>query len=150
MSAVARTRELRVLRPGELFSGSGPYTLSTLVASGVSVCLWDARAQVGGMNHYLEPRGPAGTQPSLRFGDCSLSELVCQVRALSSDDHQLEARVFGGAYLLPSSSRVCDGNVALARKLLSAVGIPIVAQSVGGSTERRIVFDLESGRAHVR
>ena len=102
------------------------------------------------MNHYLEPQGPAGALPSLRFGDCSLSELVCQVRALSCDDHQIEARVFGGAHLLPSSSRVCNGNVALARKLLSAVGIPIVAESVGGSTERRIVFDLESGKAHVR
>ena len=150
MSAFSPARELRVLRPSELFCGGGPYTLSTIVASGVSVCLWDARGQVGGMNHYLEPRGPPGAPASLRFGECSLPELVSQVRALSRDEHAIEARVFGGAHLFPGSRRVGDGNVTLARQILTSVGIAIVAQSVGGSTERRIVFDPQPVRPHVR
>ena len=37
-------------------------------------------------------------------------------------------------------------NISIARQLLAAAGIPLLAEHVGGNTYRKLIFDLDSGQ----
>lgn len=149
MSAFDRPREIRLLKPGEVFAGSGEFTLSVVVGTSVSVCLWEPESRVGGMNHYLRPwaRWAPG---DLTLGVRAIPELVNQMRTVSGRGHGFQASLFGGARVSRNSDELCEDNLAIARDVLDALGIPIIDQAVGGTSVRRVVFDLETGRAHVR
>jgi chemotaxis protein CheD len=150
--ALSAPRAERYLHPGELFAARGPHTVSTILGSCVSVCLWDPKSCVGGINHYVLPQGPARDPSSFRYGVCALPELVSRVRVLSRATHGLEAKVFGGASVLSlgRGNHLAKANVELARQLLLGLQIPIVAEQVGGDRGRRIIFDFQTGAVWVR
>jgi chemotaxis protein CheD len=134
------------LQPGQLTVSGGAHIL-TIVGSCVAVCLFDPVAGVGGMNHYLLPRGPRGTD-SPRFGEVALPRLLEQMLALGATPATLEAKVFGGARVLagvPSSRDLGAENVALALPFLQAQGIAVTARDTGGSRGRKLIFQTSDG-----
>ncbi len=54
------------LHPGEVYVTGEPTRITTILGSCVSVCLFDARAGVAGLNHFLLPRAaiPADASPA--------------------------------------------------------------------------------------
>ncbi len=64
----------------------------------------------------------------------------------------LEAKVFGGARVLPGKSAlmICDGNVDFVLAFMAREGIPILSKDVGGTASRRIHYQPSSGRAWVQ
>jgi chemotaxis protein CheD len=62
---------------------------------------------------------------------------------------QLEVKMFGGADLLPySESRfisVGRRNVEIAREVLLAEGLTLLAEDVGGGRGRKIIFHTHTG-----
>ncbi len=41
--------------PGEFYMSKEPITIATTLGSCISACLWDERAKLGGMNHFMLP-----------------------------------------------------------------------------------------------
>ncbi len=75
------------------------------------------------------------------------------MRALGSGHGDLQAKLFGGAWILAAPHRadhIGALNVQVARDELARAGIPIVAEDVGGDRGRKIVFHTESGIALVK
>jgi chemotaxis protein CheD len=143
------------LHPGHVFASLEPHAVSTILGSCVAVCLWDTSRRAGGINHYLLPDWiNSGSGASARFGNVALEELVERVLELGSRREDLVAKVFGGACVIDSfrsgEGHLGAANVALARRFLGQVGVPIVAEDVEGRRGRRLVYHTDQGVAWVK
>ena len=142
------------LHPGQLFVSAVPCAITTVLGSCVSVCLYDVERGIGGANHFLLPHGGTRTDEPLRCGASAIEALLQRVLDLGARRHKLAAKVFGGAHVLQAmhSDRYHLGtaNVDIARSVLSAERIPVLAEDVGGIRGRKLRFVTSDGSAWVR
>jgi chemotaxis protein CheD len=142
------------LHPGEIHVTSQPTRLTTILGSCVSVCLFDARARVAGMNHFLLPRAPATGDGSTRYGDIAMDVLVARMLTLGASRDRMIAKLFGGANVLRAFGEgelhIGLANVELARAALERQSIAVGAEDVGGTRGRKLVFDAPDGAAWVK
>ncbi len=136
------------LSPGDVICMAEPTLITTVLGSCVSVTLWDKDRRIGGLNHFVLPKGGAGS----RYGETALLELVEGVLALGAHLRSLEAKVFGGAAVLPigGEGTVGTSNVAFALGELARRGIPVAGRRTGGQRGRLLMFNTETGDAFVR
>jgi chemotaxis protein CheD len=142
------------LHPGQIVASTEPCTISTIVGSCVAVCLFDPVRRAGGSNHYMLPDAGEPGVASARFGDVATEELLRRMLAIGCRRRDLQAKIFGGASLLPVSRRVSGEslgmkNVHMARRILVEQRIAIVAEDVGGTWGRRVVFRTDVGEAQI-
>jgi chemotaxis protein CheD len=145
----------KYLPPGQICASWEPARISTILGSCVAVCLWDEERGVGGMNHFLLPSGTRGTHPAAqRFGDVAVPRLIEKVLEVGGRRDGLRAKVFGGACVLAAfrgrQPHLGTRNVEVAFGILKAEGIPILAEDVGGSRGRKLVFSTWDGDAWVK
>jgi chemotaxis protein CheD len=139
---------------GEVAVAPAQTLYSTILGSCVSVCLWDPTTGAGGMNHFLLPDQVSNGISSTRFGNVAVTTLLTRLDRLNVSAQKLQAKIFGGASVLDNgvAPREMLGarNVELARVLLTLAGISIVAEDVGGSRGRKLIFRTSDGAAWVR
>jgi len=142
------------LQPGHVFASAGPTEATTVLGSCVAVCLWDHRLRIGGANHFLLPYLADAASASPRYGNVAIERLMRDLERLGSRTEDLVAKVFGGASVLEAFRDERDHlgakNVDLARRILGAHAIPIVAEDVMGVRGRKLVFRTDTGIALVR
>jgi chemotaxis protein CheD len=136
------------LSPGDVICMAEPALITTVLGSCVSVTLWDKDRRIGGLNHFVLPKGGS----SARYGDTAMLELLEGVLSLGAHLRSLEAKVFGGAAVLPvgGEGTVGTANVAFALGELARRGIPVAGRRTGGERGRLLMFNTESGEAFVR
>jgi chemotaxis protein CheD len=140
------------LHAGDLVVANRPTAIVTILGSCVAVCLWDEVADVGGVNHYLLPFH-VEREKSARFGSVAIPRLVEEVVTAGADPRRLKAKVFGGASVIGAFNkgrRLGDENARLALESLSALGIPVIEQDLGGTKGRKLVFHSDDGAAWIR
>jgi chemotaxis protein CheD len=139
------------LIPGKIFAAAQPFAISTIVGSGVALCLWDSAHRIGGANHFMLPEGPEDSENATRYANVANPALLQRVLDLGADRKTLEARIFGGS--LPSvtfgngGDRLGDRNVQVATHFLNMSGIRLVQTEVGGTRGRKLVFHTDDGHA---
>lgn len=136
------------LYPGGLWAEAAPAVITTVLGSCVSVCLWDPRTALGGINHFILPRGR-----SARYGSHAMPMLLERVLALGADRETLLACVFGGASVLTGASagpKLGSRNVAEALEFLQAENIAVLRQDIGGREGRKLTFRTADGATLVR
>ncbi|MEJ5300867.1 MAG: chemotaxis protein CheD [Thermodesulforhabdaceae bacterium] len=132
------------LRKGYIYIPSVPTLISTVLGSGVSVCLWDRKRQRGGMNYFLYPETHNSLDARPIYGNVATIALVKFFREDGSEIKDIEAQIIGGAVPInasPESTCIARDNIDVARKILKNYGIPIVAEDVGGKKGRKVVFN---------
>ena len=147
-------QSLKSISVGELHvSHAGPL-IRTVLGSCIAVCLFDPRARIGGMNHYLLPYGPAGSPTDCRYGEHAIPLLVQRCMAKGAAPDRLVAKIFGGASMqeprVDAIQRVGEINIAFAVEELADRSIPILGQDVGGRFARDIRFDTMAGSVKVK
>lgn len=140
-------RVTNVLQGEHRISADPQEVLSTVLGSCIAACLWDNRARVGGMNHFLLPDGSGEDAHSLRYGLHAMELLINGLLRQGAERHGLRAKLFGGAHLLPHLPDIGGRNFRFARDFLLREGIAHVGGSVGGDRGRRIRFWPVQGRA---
>jgi chemotaxis protein CheD len=154
LGPVLEGRSKAYLLPGDLQVASEPCQLTTILGSCVAVCLWDRQLGIGGMNHFILPAWRQGEGPSTRFGDIATIELLRRLISLGCRQHSLIAKLFGGAALFRAEARyeasLGAKNVETARLMLKNASIPVVAEDVGGSNGRKVIFNSDDGSAWSR
>ncbi|PYX47267.1 MAG: chemotaxis protein CheD [Acidobacteria bacterium] len=139
------------LIPGKIFAAAQPFAISTIVGSGVALCLWDSEHKIGGANHFILPEGPEDSANATRYANIANQALLQRMFDLGAQRNSLEARIFGGS--LPavtfSSGGDCvgDRNVHAVTHFLKLNGIRLVQSEVGGTQGRKLVFHTDDGRA---
>ncbi|HYK01558.1 MAG TPA: chemotaxis protein CheD [Thermoanaerobaculia bacterium] len=143
----------RYLPPGQLIASAEPLVVTTILGSCVSLCLWDASAGVGGINHYLLPVGVGAESQQERYGDYANEHLLRQVLDLGARVSRLKAKIFGGACVLVAfrkGSDFADRNARTAMEFLRDRGISLVSNDVGGNRGRKLRFHTADGTALIR
>lgn len=135
------------LLPGNLFAHHDEYSVLTVLGSCVSVCLWDPRKKMGGINHYMLPLWNGDGLASPRFGNIAIMRLIDKVVGLGADRKNLQAKIFGGGDMLKATGLINIGhrNILLAHDMLRDEGIPVVSEHTGGKVGRKLLFNTRSG-----
>lgn len=133
---------------GETYvTGDSREILTTVLGSCISACIRDPLAGVGGMNHFLLAHGRKDDANATRYGVNAMELLINELLKRGAHRPRLEAKLFGGASVVPGLSDVGASNVRFAEKFLADEDIPVVGGDVRGTMARRIQFWPVSGRA---
>lgn len=132
--------------------GDRQAVLTTVLGSCIACCLWDPRAGVGGMNHFLLPgrANDSSSLAALSAGSTSMERLINECLKAGASREGLRARLFGGGAVVRRLSDVGARNADFATGFLRAEGIPLVSASLGGTQARRIRFWPVTGMAQQR
>jgi chemotaxis protein CheD len=148
------TLQQAYLHAGHMVVSRDPCRVTTVLGSCVAVGLWDPSSGVGGVNHFLLPRGSDPESP--RFGDVAVRTLIREVVAAGARRRSLQAKLFGGACVLRAfkgpntGTHLGQKNVDMARQILIDEGIPVTAEDVEGDRGRKLIFQTHDGAAWVR
>jgi chemotaxis protein CheD len=137
------------LYPGQIVTSTSPLMVSTILGSCISVCMWDASALVGGINHYLLPTGAVPGQDDLRYGNTAIERLISEVLALGVRKQRIVAKIVGGASIFTPRGNggrsIGEQNVAVAEQVLAKHGIDIIGKQTGGTSGRKLLFHTGIG-----
>ncbi len=127
---------------GEFKTSSDPSeVLSTVLGSCVAACIWDGEVGVGGMNHFLlASGGERENARSLRYGVHAMEMLINDLLKKGARRSALQAKLFGGATMASNLGDIGASNARFAKSFLQTEDIPCVAESLGGSNARRVLF----------
>lgn len=138
------------IQPGELHVTSDDVLITTVLGSCVSVCVRDAVAGVGGMNHFMLPGGEEKEGESPRYGSHAMEQLIEWVLSLGGRAERLEAKVFGAGKINRALPDVGKRNVEFALDYLRGRNIPVTAIDVGEAFPRKVCFSPRCGRVFVK
>ena len=124
--------------------------ITTVLGSCVAVCLFDLESGLGGMNHFLLPEGRSGDLEEVVFGLQAMELLINAMLKQGAQKYNMQAKLFGGAQMIGGLSNIGERNVAFAREFLSDEAFPVVAESVGGTMGRKIMFVPTTGLVRQR
>jgi chemotaxis protein CheD len=149
----ADDRPTLYVHPGQILTSRTPIRMVTILGSCVAVCLFEEESGVGGLCHFVLPRGIGTGAAALRFGNLAVPELLARVVALGARPGRLRAKLFGGASVASAfqgANPLSRRNVDAARALVAARDIPVLAADVGGSRGRKLLFHPDDGSAWVK
>lgn len=151
------TKRTLHVRPGAVEVAGSDTTLSTLgLGSCVAVAIHEPERGIGALCHALLPEPIAGHRdgPRGRFASYAVPALVEKLEAAGATRSRLRAWIIGGATMFPmlvgGQEPIGSRNVRAARAALEALGIPVVAEDVGGSHGRSVFFSVGAGTIEVR
>ena len=137
--------------PGEYFVTNENVMLITVLGLCIAACLWDSRAGVGGMNHFMLPVGDS-TDLSGRYGSYAMELLINEMMKLGARREFIQAKIFGGAQVIHgfTNMNVGERNTGFVREYLRTERIPVVSEDVLDIHPRKVVFFATSGRAMLK
>ncbi|MBU1168774.1 MAG: chemotaxis protein CheD [Proteobacteria bacterium] len=140
---------------GEYFASREPVVITTFLGSCVAVCLFDRKNKVGGMNHILVP-GKASFQEfnaPARFSINAMELLINAMMKLGGEKQKLNAKVFGGANVIPGLPHVNSVGSKISEFVLEFLAhehIPVMGQDLGGHKSRKVFFHTDTGNVYLR
>ena len=141
------------LNIGDIITTTKPITITTILGTCVSVCLWDPVLKHGSMSHFALPRVLRTTVPSDRFGEIAIHNQISGLLALGSKRYSLRAKLYGGGSVTCHNNNHFNTgmeNIELARTMLEKEGIVVVDANAGGIVGRRIWFNIEDGSVSIK
>lgn len=108
---------------------------------------------MGGMNHYLLPRGDedlSGSPESTRYGNHAIDRLIGMLVEAGASKSALQAKVFGGGSMFNSEQDVGQRNIEFAWSHLENHNISITIHDVGLPFSRKVRFSPSTGNTMVK
>ncbi len=135
--------------PGEYFVSSDDVLIMTVLGSCIAACIWDGKARVGGMNHFMLPEGEDG---SGRYGSYAMELLLNEMIKMGARRETMQAKVFGGGAVMAgfTTMNVGERNTKFVLDYLSTERIPVVSQDVLDIHPRKVCFFPVTGKALVK
>lgn len=139
---------------GDVEIGKGVETsFSTILGSCVAICLFDPESEIGGMIHYRLPHEPDASvmvRDHALYGPKALGLLYAALLSEGAQKTGIKAKIFGGGAVVNGLGDIGQMNAAFAETALLNMGIPVLAQDLGGTVARRVRFLPGIGTAHVQ
>jgi chemotaxis protein CheD len=137
--------------PGEYFVSNENLVIMTVLGSCIAACLWDSRARLGGMNHFMLPDGDS-TDSTGRYGSYAMELLINEMLKLGARRETMQAKIFGGAQVMHNftTMNVGERNTNFVLNYLHTERIPIVSEDVLDIYPRKVVFFPVTGKAMVK
>ncbi|WP_165218098.1 chemotaxis protein CheD [Affinirhizobium pseudoryzae] len=125
---------------------------STVLGSCVSACIYDPLAGIGGMNHFVLPRGgdKAPVTQKYRYGDIAMASLVDSLCRNGARAERLVAKLYGGRLRDDSGGDPGALNAEYAKHFLRMHRIKLIEASLGGQVARWVTFHPTTGKTTFR
>lgn len=139
------------LSPGYIYLAKTPTVISAVLGSAVSVCLYDRKKKMGGMNCFLYPEIREHGKTTPLYGNVATIALIKIMLREGSRPNHLVAQILGGAYNgeISKGRDVGMENVRMARKILLGSGVKVISEDVGGALGRKVVYDTYTNEVAV-
>ena len=137
--------------PGEYFVTDQDILIMTVLGSCIAACIWDAKAGVGGMNHFMLPEGDS-SDTSGRYGSYAMELLINEMIKLGARKESMQAKVFGGGQVMAgfTTMNVGERNTQFVLDYLHTERITLVSKEVLDIYPRKVVFFPTTGKAMVK
>lgn len=135
--------------PGEYFVSGDDVLIMTVLGSCIAACVWDGKARIGGMNHFMLPEGEDG---SGRYGSYAMELLINEMLKMGARRETMQAKVFGGGAVMAgfTTMNVGERNTKFVLDYLATERIPVVSQDVLDIHPRKVCFFPVTGKALVK
>ncbi len=146
LTAVAVPRTVSV-GMGQVTAGGPPSRLGAVLGSCLGVALFHRRLRLGALSHVVLPDSSGREALPGKFADTAIPHMVDVLARQGASAGSLVAKIAGGACMFGATGPMQIGlaNAEAVRRELKALRIPILAEDIGGTKGRRIIFDCESG-----
>ncbi len=151
---------IEMIRVGmaDLKAARHPAILTTLgLGSCVGITLYDPKTKIIGMVHIMLPCSQIATANTNRakFADTGIADLLAEMLSLGAYRKEIVAKIAGGAQMFKFAGtnetlNIGARNSEATRQALKELGIPILAEDVGGTHGRTIEISSEDGRLMVK
>jgi chemotaxis protein CheD len=143
--------------PSLLVAGIGEMVLSSssdshLVAYGLGSCIalavWDPRARIGGLAHFMLPSGPGNNKSPVKFIDTGIDTFLSAMEARGAALNRSTFKAAGAAAMLTVGGGLAIGkrNAEMMESALADRGHSLAAAALGGNTGRTVQLDVGDGR----
>jgi chemotaxis protein CheD len=136
--------------PGEYYVTDADMMVMTVLGSCIAACIWDTKARVGGMNHFMLPEGAGDT--SGRYGSYAMELLINEMIKLGARRENMQAKVFGGGQVMHSftTMNVGERNTAFVLDYLQTERIAVISKDVLDIHPRKVCYFPATGKAMVK
>jgi chemotaxis protein CheD len=146
------------LKPGELYISEKPAVVKTVLGSCVSVTVFYRRLRVGAICHGVMPRCASVETcdttciECFKYVNCVIKYIAKKFDGYGARRGELEVKFFGGADILasPSINSVGTANVKAALETIKKEKLKLLAQDVGDSFGRKIIFHTHTGEVFLK
>lgn len=139
---------------------TSPNTIATYaLGSCVGTSIFDEKNCIGGLSHIMLPESSMVRNQAdvnrMKFADTALIDMVDELVRMGANRSQLKAKIAGGANMFESQGEsiygnIGDRNVQSVKKVLTELGIPLLAEDVGLNYGRTVFLELETGKFSVK
>ncbi len=141
----------------ELVVSDGDDTLKSYgLGSCVAIALYDRDSDIGGLAHSMLPNGDEAENSDIKpgkYADTAIRALLRRMVEQGASYTSVEAKLAGGSDMFEFESfgdGVGNRNVAAAKEELEKLGVPLVAEDVGGEHGRTVEFTPGTGDLTVK
>jgi chemotaxis protein CheD len=126
--------------------------LRTFVGSCIAICLYDSSVKIAAMAHIMLPKNNTSNldpKPEAKFADVAIKIILEKLQVSGAKLNRLKAKMAGGANIFQNEVKtnvfnIGARNVDAVKSLLDEQKIPIVAQDIGSTSGRWVVFDMNT------
>ncbi|AXR78570.1 chemotaxis protein CheD [Natrarchaeobaculum sulfurireducens] len=141
----------------ELAVSDGDDTLKSYgLGSCIAIALYDPDSEIGGLAHAMLPDGDAVANSDRKpgkYADTAIRALLRRMVERGASYTSVEAKLAGGSDMFEFDSfgdGVGERNAAAARAELEKLGVPVVAEDIGGQHGRTVKFTPGTGELVVK
>jgi len=133
--------------PGEYYVTTDDMVIMTVLGSCIAACIWDPKARVGGMNHFMLPDG--GGDTSGRYGSYAMELLINEMMKQGARREHMQAKVFGGGQVMHTftTMNVGERNTQFVLDYLQTERIAVVSKDVLDIYPRKVCYFPATGKA---
>ncbi len=133
--------------PGEYYVTTEDMVIMTVLGSCIAACIWDPKARVGGMNHFMLPDG--GGDTSGRYGSYAMELLINEMMKLGARRENMQAKVFGGGQVMHTftTMNVGERNTQFVLDYLQTERIAVISKDVLDIYPRKVCYFPATGKA---
>lgn len=138
----------------KMAKGSG-VLITYALGSCIGLCFHDPRLNLGALLHVMLPLNlETGRRNPLKYADTGIRETLRQMEAKGASRSRITVKIAGGAKMFEVNGgnlgNIGQRNIESVHTILRQEGIRLLAEDVGGSVARTLLFDVASGQGCIR
>ena len=138
----------------KMLQGEG-ILITYALGSCIGLCFHDPKLRLGALLHIMLPLNmEAGRTHPMKYADTGIKETLKQMEAKGASRSRMTVKIAGGAKMFEVSGaglgNIGQRNIESVHTILKRENIRLVAENVGGTVARTLLFDVGSGQGCIR
>lgn len=138
----------------KIAQGSG-ILITYALGSCIGLCFHDPRLKLGALLHIMLPLNmETGRKNPMKYADTGIRETLRQLEAKGASKSRMTVKIAGGAKMFEVNGgnlgNIGQRNIESVHLILRKECIRLMAEDVGGTVARTLLFDVVSGQGCIR